>query len=153
MPTLTLYPYLTGKTWVFDDPRTGLKEEAFVLGSSEMIHRLVEAKGIQKASEGFALSFSSEPFGHDVELDWLRRDDAGVLGMDGTETDIAGNWYGGEVMGQRMEGWLCPALFLYFQAAPQRIFVKAEPLPQGVDPIWHVGRDESVVRRFVSGEK
>ena len=28
--TLTLYPYLESGTWVFDDERTGLKEEAFV---------------------------------------------------------------------------------------------------------------------------
>ena len=150
---LTLYPYFSGNTWVFDDPRTGLKEEAFVLGSSEMIHRLVEAKRITNANEGFELQFSNEPFGHDVELDWLRRDDAGVLGADGSEAEIAGNWYGGEVMGQRMEGWLCPALFLYFQSAPKKIFINAQPLPAGVDPIWHVAFGQGGVRRFVSGEK
>jgi len=42
MPVLTIYPYLLGQTWVFDDPRTGLKEEAFVLGMTEMISRLVK---------------------------------------------------------------------------------------------------------------
>jgi hypothetical protein len=29
MSRLTIYPYLIGQTWVFDDERTGLKEEAF----------------------------------------------------------------------------------------------------------------------------
>lgn len=111
---LTLYPYLQGQTWVFDDPRTGLKqEEAFVLGSSEMIQRLVAAKGIPHSSKGFELQFSDVPFDHDVELNWLRRDDVGVLGADGDEAEITGNWYGGDVMGQRMEGWLCPALPLF----------------------------------------
>jgi hypothetical protein len=27
-----------------------------------------------------------------------------------------------------MEGWLCPALFKYFEAAPKDLYVKAEPL-------------------------
>lgn len=31
--TLVIYPYLlNGTCWVFDDARTGLKEEAFVMG-------------------------------------------------------------------------------------------------------------------------
>ena len=45
MSAFTIYPYRLGDCWVFDDARTGLKEEAFVLGSSEMMTRLVEAKG------------------------------------------------------------------------------------------------------------
>jgi hypothetical protein len=27
-----------------------------------------------------------------------------------------------------MEGWLCPALFKYFDAAPKTLYAKAEPL-------------------------
>jgi hypothetical protein len=42
MNTLTIYPSLLGTTGVFDGSRTGLKEEAFVLGMSEMSSRLVE---------------------------------------------------------------------------------------------------------------
>jgi hypothetical protein len=51
MSVLTFYPYLLDGTWVFDDPRTGLKEEAFVCGMTEMISRLVEAKGITNAPQ------------------------------------------------------------------------------------------------------
>jgi len=40
---LTIYPYKHHDCWVFDDPRTGLKEEAFVCGATEMISRLVGA--------------------------------------------------------------------------------------------------------------
>jgi hypothetical protein len=29
-----------------------------------------------------------------------------------------------------MEGWLCPALFKYFESAPKEIFLKAEPKKQ-----------------------
>jgi hypothetical protein len=28
-----------------------------------------------------------------------------------------------------MEGWLCPALLKYYDAAPPEIYVKADPLP------------------------
>ena len=72
MSVMTLYPYLYhGMCWVFDDPQTGLKEEAFVLGASEMISRLLEAKGIPNAERGFALLFSDRPFDHDVKLNWI----------------------------------------------------------------------------------
>jgi hypothetical protein len=152
MATLTIYPYLLGDTWVFDDPRTGLKEEAFVLGMSEMISRLVETKRIPRASQGFTLQFSMEPFdGADAELAWLKSSDPQVLpGRDGSASQFCGNWYKGTVAGQEMEGWLCPALGLYFNAAPPRIFVKVDPLPAGVDPIWHIDRDAPIARRFIS---
>src|SRR5947209_9205466 len=152
MNLLTIYPYLRGNTWVFDDPRTGLKEEAFVLGMSEMISRLVDAKRIPQAAKGFSMQFGSEPFeGADVELTWLRSDDAQVLpGKDGSASQIFGNWYQGRVAGQRMEGWLCPALGLYFKAAPARLFVRAEPLPAGIDPVWHVDRNAPAAVRFVT---
>lgn len=152
MKTLTLYPYLQGNTWVFDDPRTNLKEEAFVLGSSEVLTRLVEAKAIPDAGKGFTLHFADHPFdGFDVALRWLRSDDAQVVpGQDGSASQVAGNWYGGVVAGQEMNGWLCPALGLYFGAAPARIFVRADPLPPGVDPVWHVTPGDLPPRRFVA---
>jgi len=152
MNRLTIYPYLLGSTWVFDDPRTGLKEEAFVLGMTEMISRMVEVKGIPQAAMGFTLQFGSEPFeGADAELTWQRSGDTEVLpGKDGSASQIFGNWYKGMVAGEEMEGWLCPALGLYFKAAPARIFVKADPLPTGVDPIWHIDKDAPMAVRFVS---
>lgn len=152
MNILTIHPYLLGTTWVFDDPRTGLKEEAFVMGMSEMISRLVEIKGIPNAAKGIGLSFSNKPFeGADAELTWLKSGDSEVLpGKDGSASQFFGNWYKGNVGGEEMEGWLCPALGLYFKAAPERIFVRAEQLPAGVDPIWHIGKNDPVAVRFVS---
>lgn len=152
MKILTIYPYLLGQTWVFDDPRTGLKAEAFVLGMSEMISRLVESKAIPDAGKGFALHFGDQEFtGSDAELTWLRSDDSQVVpGQDGSASQICGNWYKGTVAGEEMEGWLCPALGLYFGSAPAHIFVKVEPLPSGVDPIWPVSVDDLIARRFVS---
>jgi len=152
MPTMTIYPYLLeASCWVFDDERTGLKEEAFVLGMTEMIFDVVRAKKIPEAANGFALTFAAESFDHDVELEWLSPTKAAnVLGRPVNELPADGNWYGGSVFGDYMVGWLCPALFLYFKAAPPKIFVKAEPLPVGFDPIWHVEADDPRARRFVS---
>ena len=139
---LILYPYLHDDTcWVFDDERTGLTREAFVLGMSEMISRLVDIKGIPAAAAGFAMAFAAEPFsGHDVVLDWQRPGEGG------------GNWYAGDVCGERMEGWLCPALFCYFPAAPEKIYVQADPLPAGVNPIW-TPPDDAEPRAFVESPR
>ena len=54
----------------------------------------------------------------------------------------------GTIAGKRMEGWLCPALLLYFEQAPRRIFVRCDPLPAGVNPIWNPQPGEQA-RRFV----
>jgi hypothetical protein len=139
---LTIYPYSIEGIWVFDDERAGLKEEAFVCGATEMISRVVEKKKIPNAAAGFSLTFSDEPNSEfDVELRWVRRGDMPLL---------PGNWYRGAVAGQEMECWLCPALELYFSAAPQRLFVRADPLPAGIDPVWHVDPQDPRQRRFVS---
>jgi hypothetical protein len=152
MPAMTIFPYLyEGACWVFDDPRAGLKEEAFVLGASEMISRVVEMKAIPQASRGFTLRFSAEPFDHDVQLTWLSPADAAQRRSCSLE-DLPGigNWYAGRVFGQEMTCWLCPALFCYFDQAPEHIYVKAEPLPSGVDPIWHVDAHDPRATRFVA---
>lgn len=141
--TLTLYPYLIDRScWVFDDERTGLTEEAFVLGASEMITAIVQTKAIPDAERGFALTFSGQPFqGHDVRLVWQRPDPSG-----------SGNWYSGEVVGRPMECWLCPALLLYFQTPPREIFVRAEPLPVGVNPRWTPAAG-TMTRQFVAAPR
>ena len=140
--TLTLYPYLLRDTWVFDDERTHLHEEAFVLGATEALSRLVEIKEIPQASKGFALTFSGDGFdGHDAELEWLREDPSAV-----------GNWYATTLAGERFELWLCPALFCYFDEAPPRIFLKAEPLPAGISPHWKPKPGQEA-RRFVEAPR
>jgi len=105
-------PYRHGGTWVFDDDRAGLVQEPFVSGAPEMIDVLVA--DIANAAEGFRLLFSDRPFpGHQRELIWDRE-------------EYEGNWYRSE--DPPMEGWLCPALFKYFDEAPERLYVKAEPM-------------------------
>ena len=107
---LVISPYRYGGTWVFDDARMGLVQEPFVAGIPEMIDILVA--DIPDADKGFRLTFSAQPFpDYQKHLTWVRGD--GV-----------GNWY--QLDDPPMEGWICPALFHYFQEAPKDLYVKAD---------------------------
>ncbi|BBD57827.1 hypothetical protein NIES2109_05950 [Nostoc sp. HK-01] len=109
---MVIFPYRHNQTWVFDDERLGLVQEPFVSGVPEMIDILVQ--GIANVEEGFKLLFSASPFpGYQAELTWLRE-------------EYNGNWYLWREKG--LEGWLCPALFKYFEQAPAKIYCQAEGL-------------------------
>jgi hypothetical protein len=103
-------PYKYHGMWVFDDPRVGLVREPFVAGADTMIDRVVE--NIPEAEKGFLMVFSATAFpGHQFKLEWRRG-------------DSSGNWYYSQELD--MEGWLCPALFKYFQNAPKEIYVQVK---------------------------
>jgi hypothetical protein len=105
-------PYKHRGMWVFDDPRVGLVQEPFVAGADVLIDRAVAT--IPDAHGGFLLVFSASPFpGHNLRLHWRRNDGDG------------GNWYYSPEFG--LEGWLCPALFHYFEQAPKEIYVQVKP--------------------------
>lgn len=111
---MVIAPYWYSGTWVFDDSRAGLEREPFVAGIPEMIDEMVA--GIPGAQSGFRLLFSAAPFpGCVVQLDWVRE-------------ESGGNWYRRHGREDEGEGWLCPALFKYFETAPPSIYCKAEPL-------------------------
>ena len=106
-----IHPYKYEGFWVFDDDRVGLAKEPFVSGADTIIDRMVEQ--IPNAENGFSLIFSANPFpGHDVKFEW-RREDCG------------GNWYFSPDL--EMEGWLCPALFRYFDEAPEKLYAQFKP--------------------------
>lgn len=105
-------PYWLDRAWVFDDDRVDLVQEPFVSGVPEMIDSLVA--DIPDARQGFRLLFSAAPFpGVQRRLQWVRE-------------EMGGNWYRADK--PPSEGWLCPALFRYFETAPLELFVKAEAL-------------------------
>jgi hypothetical protein len=126
---MLLTPYKSGQTWVFDDEATGLVREPFVAGIPQMIDVLTV--NIPNAAEGFRLIFSAKPFPNfDAHLKWVR-------------SEHGGNWYKLEQVKQyivlaamlakvpfkpKMEGWLCPNLFKYFEKAPKNIYMKGEML-------------------------
>jgi len=105
-----IVPYKYEGLWVFDHPAVGLVREPFVSGIDTMIDKLVAA--IPNADQGFRLLFSATAFpDHTVKLEW-RREESG------------GNWYYSPQF--EMEGWLCPALFKYFDKAPLELYGRAE---------------------------
>lgn len=107
---MVIAPYKHAGTWVFDDEARGLKQEPFVAGIPEMIDQLVE--DIPNAEEGFRLIFSAREFpGYTHKLEWVRK-------------DSTGNWYYSPEFDA--EGWLCPALFAFYDEAPKTLYVKAE---------------------------
>jgi len=70
---------------------------------------------IENYRGGFKAVFSEAPFpGHQIALDHVRED------------EMSGNWY--RLRDTEMEGWLCPALFKYFEAAPKSIYVEVKPI-------------------------
>jgi hypothetical protein len=107
---VAIHPYRSAGLWVFDDPRAGLVQEPFVAGADVILDRMVE--GIAGAESGVTVLFSPTPFpGSQYEFAW-RREESG------------GNWYYSPQFD--LEGWLCPALFKYFDTAPERIFAQVK---------------------------
>lgn len=107
---LVIAPYRYNGTWVFDDAQAGLVREPFVAGVPEMIDALVA--DIPHADQGFRLTFSAKPFpNYQKKLTWLRG-------------DIEGNYY--RLDDPPMEGWICPALFKYYESAPPELYVRAD---------------------------
>ena len=107
-------PYMWEGLWVFDDPSVGLDKEALVAGMPEMILHACTAVGIQNPEKGFLALFSKDPFpGAKICLQWVRE-------------DMGGNVY--MYKEANIEGWLCPALFKYFDEAPQQMYIDLRPI-------------------------
>ena len=103
----------TTRAVLFDAGRTPLASACAPTpqGADEIIERMVQ--GIPGAQSGFTLLFSAAPFpGHQSMLEWRR-------------SDMGGDWYYSADLG--IEGWLCPALLRYFEAAPERIYAQFKP--------------------------
>lgn len=108
---LVIHPYKFEGLWVFDDPRVGLSREPFVAGADVMLDRMTA--DIPDAAKGVTALFSTTPFpGHQFRLERQRE-------------EMGGNWYFCPQL--EMQGWLCPALFKYFDVAPELIFVEVRP--------------------------
>lgn len=109
-------PYMWNGLWVFDDPAVGLDKEALIAGMPEMILHACAAMGITSPEKGFLALFSKDPFpGAKICLQWLREEGGG-------------NAY--FLSEANIEGWLCPALFKYFDEAPKQMYIELRPVPQ-----------------------
>lgn len=104
-----IHPYWYFGSLVFDDDSVGLVREPFVAGADEVLKILAGQVG-EACRQKFTLLFSDSPFpGHQAEM---RR----------AEPEQGGNWYVCEKVGLR--GWLCPALYKYFDVAPESLFIQ-----------------------------
>ena len=105
-----IFPYKFSGIWMFDDEAHDLKKEAFVSGMPEIINNLV--KKLKNPENGFSLYFSQAEFpGFQLKLEHLKE-------------EFSGNWYLDKKTGN--QGWLCPALFCYFDKAPRFLYARAE---------------------------
>ena len=103
-----LAPYRYEGTWVFDDESKGLEKEPFVLGIPQIIDSFVPQE-----VEKIRLYFSNDEFPkYQGKLIWIAK-------------ESGGNWYKDE---NGREGWLCPALYHYFDLAPKTVFFSVEPI-------------------------
>jgi hypothetical protein len=106
-----IHPYKYEGLWVFDDPHVGLVKEPFVAGADTIIDLMVA--DIPNAAAGVTILFSANPFpGAQHEFTRLRE-------------ELSGNVYLSQEY--NLEGWLCPALFKYFESAPAKLFAQVKP--------------------------
>ncbi len=103
-------PYKWEGMWVFDDANVGLVRELFVGGADTMID--VATAHIPNASKGFVAVFSAGYFPDaKIVLEWVREEGGGNV-YRWAEKD--------------MEGWLCPALFKYFEKTPPQLYIQVK---------------------------
>jgi len=122
---MTLGVYKWRGMWVFDDPDVGLVKEPFVAGIPEIIDGMLADAKIKKPENGFVLQFSPTPFPESQREMTLLRPEGG------------GNWYRCDATSKResREGWLCPALFKYFDQAPEKLFARVETSAERFKPL------------------
>lgn len=106
-------PYKWEGMWVFDDEKVGLVKEPFVEDASQMIETVLALKKVKNAENGFLLLFSDKQFkGADIVVEWVKYEEGGDVYR-----------FVGEGL-PLIEGWFCPALRLYYQDAPAKIYLQ-----------------------------
>lgn len=101
--------------WVFDDPMVGLRREPFVPSATKLIDELVVLGGAKTDCKGrINLMFSPKPFQGSVKLDLVDVERGG--------TGVTYTW-----KEKKMDAWLCPAFYKYFQVgnAPKALYAAA----------------------------
>jgi hypothetical protein len=101
--------------WAFTDKKAGLEDEPFVGEINDMIDHLV--KDISGAKNGFALFFSDKPI-KDFQMSFTLQE-SGIA----FENEVGATYTCDQL---NIDGWLCPALFCYFEAPPKKLYVRAE---------------------------
>lgn len=112
--------YKINDTWFFDDKKLGIKQEAFILGTSELITFLCESKN--NFSKHCQIEFSNIEFtNYDIKL---FKDEEAKLVKYQDETIFKGAWYSSKYKGKKFINYLCPTTLKYFESYPETIFIK-----------------------------
>lgn len=109
-----LRPWKSGTIWAFDDEGAGLRGEPFVANASELIDNLVKKYKAEQDEEGkINLLFSHLPFPGATKL---------LLAEDGKGTGVTYLW-----PEKKLEAWLCPAFYCYFDtdSVPTELYALA----------------------------
>ena len=110
---MVIYPFKHAGIWMFSDETTHLVNEPFVGHVNNLMDWLT--RNIPNAENGFRLIFGAKPF---PEYGMMLRH---------VREEHEGNWYVCDALGEE-PGWLCPALYRYFQVAPPTLYMKAEAI-------------------------
>ena len=100
--------------WAFDDKKHDLKKELFLQDMTNIISDAIMTY-LQKDVDRFRIMFSANEFpgAHSV-LTFNREENNGA-------------WYEYQKDdGEIIEGWLCPALYHYFDKTPEKIYFRVE---------------------------
>lgn len=118
-----IVPYQWNGLWVFDDETTGLVREPFIAGADTVLD--LATQNIPDAGRGCMCMFSDAPFPKaTLELTLQPPSKELVALLD--KKDEWGTTYFCEQL--NTEAWLCPALLLYFDKAPKKIYAAVLPL-------------------------
>lgn len=100
--------------WAFDDKKHNLVKEPFLQDMTNIISDAVVSY-LQKDVDKFRIMFSAKEFpGSHSKLTFKKEEDGGA-------------WYEYQKYdGELMEGWLCPALYSYFDKTPETIHFRVE---------------------------
>ena len=99
--------------WVFDDKDRNLVKEPFVAGADTLLDI------ISGEDNAVSLIFSANDFPKVTHVINRVGESAGSFG--------GGTDYVFEAIGATLDVWLCPALFKFFEEAPETIYVYASP--------------------------
>ena len=108
---MVIRPYYDMGCWMFDDPAVGLEGEPFVGQVNIVLDYLTQH--IPNARSGCRMLFSHAPFPNSHRMVRVREENEG-------------SWYYSPELD--IQGWLCKAMFRYFETAPDELYVTAEPL-------------------------
>lgn len=113
-----IFPYRKNGTWMFDDETAGLRGEPFIAGMPEILEYAITKAGIKNAETGFRLLFSTIPFpGYQ-----------NILKLAQPREQYIGHWY--DLEDSNLSGWICPAMYCYFNEAPYKIYCQFSDLPK-----------------------